>query len=151
VRLTTKTAYALAALYDLACHANGSRRGVQAKEIAARQAVPLRYLEQILRELRQAGFVEAKRGPAGGYALARPAPRLRLSEVVEALEAPVASGVAAIGAASAPGLGAAGQVLRELQEKVAALYAQVTVQDLLDRAGALGAVPPSGEPQMYFI
>jgi Rrf2 family iron-sulfur cluster assembly transcriptional regulator len=68
VRVTTRTQYAIRALYDLAFHGRG--QAALAKEIAERQAAPLRYLEQILQELRKAGLVEARRGPRGGYALA---------------------------------------------------------------------------------
>jgi Rrf2 family protein len=62
---------------------------VQARETAERQGDPLRYLEQILQDLRRAGLVEAKRGPGGGYALARPRAEVRLSDVVAALDGPV--------------------------------------------------------------
>src|SRR3954462_8269213 len=89
MRLTSKTAYGVQALFDLAFHGGG--RAVQARETAERQGIPLRYLEQILQELRRAGLVEAKRGPGGGYVLARPATEVRLADVVSALDGPVES------------------------------------------------------------
>jgi Rrf2 family transcriptional regulator, iron-sulfur cluster assembly transcription factor len=70
MRVTTRTRYAIRALYHLAFHRAGE--ATQAKEIAVAQKIPLRFLEQILQDLRRAGLVEARRGPRGGYALARP-------------------------------------------------------------------------------
>jgi len=70
MRVTTRTRYAIRALYHLAFHRAGD--AAQAKEIAEAQKIPLRFLEQILQDLRRAGLVEARRGPRGGYALARP-------------------------------------------------------------------------------
>src|SRR5438270_166570 len=98
MRLTSKTAYGVQALYDMAFHGGG--RPVQAREVSSRQGIPLRYLEQILQELRRAGLVEGKRGPGGGYALARPPEELRL---IAGLEQPdegrvLVGGVAADGA-----------------------------------------------------
>jgi Rrf2 family protein len=87
VRLTSKTAYGVQALYDMAFHGGG--RPVQAREVSERQRIPLRYLEQILQELRRAGLVEGKRGPGGGYALARKPEEVRLGEVVTALDGPI--------------------------------------------------------------
>jgi Rrf2 family protein len=82
MRLTTRTRYAIRALYDLAFHRLGQAAG--AKEIAERQKVPLRFLEQILQDLRKAGIVEARRGPRGGYALARSPGEISLAEVLHA-------------------------------------------------------------------
>src|ERR687884_500492 len=87
MRLTSKTAYGVQALFDVAFHGGG--RAGQAREVAERQRIPLRYLEQILQDLRRGGLVEAKRGPGGGYQLARPAAQVRLSDVVAALDGPV--------------------------------------------------------------
>ncbi len=68
MQLTTKARYGLRAL----CHV--AHRGyASAHVIAEQQAIPSRYLEEIIGELRKAGFVVGKRGPRGGYKLARPA------------------------------------------------------------------------------
>src|SRR4029078_1715942 len=87
MRITTRTRYAIRALYDLAFHRLGQAAG--AKEIADRQRVPLRFLEQILQDLRKAGIVEARRGPRGGYALARPPGKISLAEVLHAVRGPL--------------------------------------------------------------
>ena len=87
MRITTRTRYAIRALYDLAFHRLGQAAG--AKEIAERQKIPLRFLEQILQDLRKAGIVEARRGPRGGYALARPPAQISLAEVLHAVRGPL--------------------------------------------------------------
>lgn len=155
MRLTSKTAYGVQAMFDLAFHGRG--RAVQARETADRQGIPVRYLEQILQDLRRAGLVEAKRGPGGGYALARPAAEVRLSDLVAALDGPVEEILSwedpALGkrkrrgeAADVPAL-----VWRELAGQVAGLFGAVTLQDLVARAETLGVPRAAGAPQMYFI
>jgi Rrf2 family protein len=156
MRLTSKTAYGVQALFDVAFHGVG--RAVQAREMAERQGIPLRYLEQILQDLRRAGLVEAKRGPGGGYLLARPAAEVRLSDVVGALDGPVEEILAwdepadgkrrarQNGHADVPSL-----VWRELATQAAGLFGAVTLQDLVVRAETMGVARASGAPQMYFI
>jgi Rrf2 family iron-sulfur cluster assembly transcriptional regulator len=80
MRLTTKARYGLRAL----CHV--AHRGyASAQVIADHQAIPSRYLEEIIGELRRAGFVVGKRGPRGGYRLAKPPAEIAISEVLQAL------------------------------------------------------------------
>lgn len=80
MRLTTKVRYGLRAL----CHV-AYRGYASAHVIAEQQAIPSRYLEEIIGELRKAGFVVGKRGPRGGYRLAKPADEIAVSEVIELL------------------------------------------------------------------
>lgn len=80
MRLTTKARYGLRAL----CHV--AHRGyASAQVIAEHQAIPSRYLEEIIGELRRAGFVVGKRGPRGGYRLAKPPAEIVISDVLRAL------------------------------------------------------------------
>jgi Rrf2 family protein len=58
--------------------------------IGQRQRIPARYLEQIFQRLRRAELVRGKRGPGGGYVLARPAGAISLRDIVEAVEGPLA-------------------------------------------------------------
>jgi Rrf2 family protein len=67
MRLSTKTRYGVRAMFDIAFHHQGQANiAAQAKEIARREEIPLRYLEQIFQDLKRAGLVESKRGPRGG-------------------------------------------------------------------------------------
>lgn len=78
--LSTKGRYAVMAMVELA------RRGADSKatlaDIAKSQAIPLGYLEQIFRRLRQEGLVSAVRGPGGGYRLEKPADEMSVSEII---------------------------------------------------------------------
>jgi Rrf2 family iron-sulfur cluster assembly transcriptional regulator len=87
VRLSTKARYAVMAMADLA--AREGARPVALAEVAARQDISLSYLEQLFSKLRRARLVRSVRGPGGGYLLARPAPELRIAEIILAVEEPI--------------------------------------------------------------
>src|SRR3954447_25395574 len=87
MKLSTKTRYGVRAVFDIAYHNSG--RPTQARDIARRQDVPLRYLEQIFQELRRAHLIDAKRGPRGGYFLARAPEEITLGDVVRAVQGPI--------------------------------------------------------------
>jgi len=85
MRLTTKGKYAVTALLDLSLHQSG-KEFISLSKIAARQDMPISYLEQLFRNLRKAGIVEAARGPTGGYRLSRHCSEINVSEVVASVE-----------------------------------------------------------------
>ena len=87
MRLSTKVRYGLRALTHVAYRGYAS-----AQVIAEQQAIPSRYLEEIIGELRKAGFVVGKRGPRGGYRLAKPAAEIAVSEVISVLSTASANG-----------------------------------------------------------
>jgi Rrf2 family protein len=85
VAFSAKTEYGLVSLVELA--AIYDRGGVlQVAEIAQRQGIPDRYLEQMLTSLRRNGILRSIRGPKGGYQLSRPPAAIRVSEVVTCLD-----------------------------------------------------------------
>ena len=86
--LTNKGKYGLKAMVHLAGLPQGARIGVA--EIAEAHRIPKKFLDAILGDLRNAGFVHSKKGPGGGYALARPADEIRIGHVVRALDGPLA-------------------------------------------------------------
>src|SRR5688572_9353063 len=88
VKLSNKGRYAVRALFDIAFFNAG--RPTQVRDIAERQSIPPRFLEQIFQDLKRAGIVGSKRGPQGGYVLLRPAGEIPLGEVVAVIEGPVA-------------------------------------------------------------
>jgi Rrf2 family protein len=89
VRISAKTDYALRAALELARAGDGLP--VKAERIAAAQDIPLRFLENILGELRHGGVVESRRGADGGYMLARAADDVSLADVVRAVDGPLAN------------------------------------------------------------
>lgn len=86
--LTNKGKYGLKAMLYLAGIPEGTRVGVA--EIAEANNIPKKFLDAILAELRNAGFVHSKKGPGGGYTLARSAQEIRIGHVVRVLDGPLA-------------------------------------------------------------
>jgi Rrf2 family protein len=88
VRVSAKVDYAVRASIELAAHGPGPVKG---DRIAAAQDIPLRFLENILGELKHAGLVQSQRGQEGGYWLKRDADDITLAEIIRAVEGPLAS------------------------------------------------------------
>jgi Rrf2 family protein len=89
VRVSAKADYALRACVELAV-AEGEGH-VKGERIAQAQEIPLKFLENILGDLRQGGLIRSQRGAEGGYWLARPADEITLAEVIRAVEGPLAN------------------------------------------------------------
>ena len=88
MRVSAKTDYALRATVELAAAPEGTP--VKGERLATSQSIPLRFLENILLQLRHAGIVESRRGADGGYKLARPAGEITLADVIRAIDGPLA-------------------------------------------------------------
>jgi Rrf2 family protein len=86
--LTAKGKYGLKAVAHLAALAPGAT--AQAAEIARANTIPKKFLDSILGDLRNAGIVASRKGPGGGYRLARPPADIRLGQVVRSLDGPLA-------------------------------------------------------------
>lgn len=84
MRLTTKSRYGTRLIIDIALNAENGP--VRLSEISKRQAISLKYLEKLIRTLKKAGLVKSKRGPYGGYLLAKPADDISVGDVVRVLE-----------------------------------------------------------------
>ena len=82
-RMTKKMIYALEAVVDIA-H-NGRLNPVQSREITKRQGIPQRYLEQVLQKLVHDDILRGVRGPKGGYNLARERRRIKVGDVITAI------------------------------------------------------------------
>ena len=88
MRVSAKTDYAIRAALELASAEDD--KPVKGERIATAQAIPLRFLENILMQLRHAGLVESRRGAEGGYRLAKPADEVKLADVIRAIDGPLA-------------------------------------------------------------
>jgi FeS assembly SUF system regulator len=86
IRVSKLTDYAIVLLAHLA----QAERTFTAQELATRSSVPLPTVSKLCKELSKAGLVVSHRGRRGGYGLARPADRITVAEIVEALEGPIA-------------------------------------------------------------
>ncbi len=154
VKLSNKGRYAVRALFDIAFYNDG--KPTQVKDIAERQGIPPRFLEQIFQDLKRANIVGSKRGPQGGYSLARRAADIRLGDVVRALEGPIlladkAEPGARRGKISADGRSVTDAIFRDLSQRIEACFDAVTVADICSRAEELGIHRPRGQRYVYVI
>src|SRR5215216_4520982 len=88
MRVSAKADYAVRAAIELAAAGEGPVKG---DRIAEAQDIPLRFLENILGELKHAGLVQSQRGQEGGYWLNRPSDEITLAEIIRVVEGPLAS------------------------------------------------------------
>jgi len=85
--ITYKGDYALKAVLDLAIHyGNGL---VTIHDLAGRIDAPIKFLEQVLLDLKRGGFVESRRGKIGGYLLSKPTSQIKLGDVVRFIDGPI--------------------------------------------------------------
>jgi Rrf2 family transcriptional regulator, iron-sulfur cluster assembly transcription factor len=138
VKLSNKGRYGVRALFDLAFHGGGA--AAQIREIAERQSIPPRFLEQIFQDLRRAGLVSSKRGPRGGYQLTRPPREITLGDIIRALEGklspftPEDEG----GQGDAASIAITESAFADLAQRIEACFEQVTLDNLCQRAEEQG-------------
>jgi Rrf2 family transcriptional regulator, cysteine metabolism repressor len=134
VRISAKGEYAIKAMVDLALHDGPDLQPIQ--DIAARQSIPQRYLEQVLLQLKRSGFLYARRGSAGGYRLSRPPDQITVGALLRAVEGPAPP-------ADSPRRGGRGvdedaaglrQLWKEIESAVALVVDRTTLEDLRRRA-----------------
>ncbi len=90
MKLSKKGEYALRALIDLGIAAEVGRSLVQVSELASREKLPVKFLEQIMMVLKQEGLIQSQRGRFGGYRLAQPAEKIIIGRVVRLIDGPLA-------------------------------------------------------------
>ncbi|MEZ5137078.1 MAG: Rrf2 family transcriptional regulator [Acidimicrobiales bacterium] len=90
MRVTAKVDYAVRAAVELARVGASSSAPAKGDRVAEEQAIPLKYLENILGSLRRAGIVASQRGAEGGYWLARPPAEITVADIIRAVEGPLA-------------------------------------------------------------
>ena len=133
VKLSREEQYGIMALVDLAYNLDGGP--AQVRQIAKRQRIPQRFLEQIFAKLRQADVVVGKRGPRGGYSLAKDPGEIKLEEVMQALRPKLQED----DRSDAPALAnLIDSVWSEIEGSFHTTLRQVSLASLCDRARALG-------------
>lgn len=90
MRLTKRSEYGLRALIDLGIAQASGRMLIQIGELAAHENLPVKFLEAILVELKELGYLDSKRGKTGGYSLKKPMESINIGTVVRDLEGPLA-------------------------------------------------------------
>ncbi len=155
MRLTTKSRYGTRAIFDLSYNYAG--RPVQVKDISRRQEIPLRYLEQIFRQLKQANIVKSVRGPAGGYVLARDSHKITLRDIIQAMKEPI-NPVFCVdnGCGNGKTCSRADQcvtrpVWEEAGKKITQFFDSITISDLCEKAKNMGIKKNVKHPFDYTI
>ncbi len=163
MRFTSQIRYAVYAVFDMAYHDNGAPH--QVKNISRREAIPPRYLEQIFQRLLRGGILRSKRGPRGGYTLARAPKEITLGDIVRATEGDLESlfngrekgrtrrGRGAQETASQDPAGPRGgeQIWAVVTARMSDLLDSVSVEDLVREAERRGLPRESSSANMYFI
>lgn len=157
MKLSNKGRYAVRALFDIAFYNQG--RPTQVKDIAERQGIPPRFLEQIFQDLKRAKMIASKRGPQGGYSLAMEANAISLGDIVRALEGPIALGEEAASAAptrsgkskSVDSVAVTDAVLSDVSTQVESCLDQVSIADICAKATEMGLRRPGAHRYAYVI
>jgi Rrf2 family protein len=141
MKLSLRGEYALRALVVLG--QNYGPEVVRIQAISDQQNIPKRFLEQILNELRSARLVESKRGVAGGYRLALPPEKIRLSTVVRHIEGALAP-ISCVSErfyekCTCPDENTCGirSVMKDVREAIVKILENTTVADVCQRVGQL--------------
>jgi len=135
MRLSKRGEYGLRALQYLAVHYGEGP--VRNKDLARRNNIPPRFLEQIMLLLKYGRIVHSHRGPQGGYYLARPPQQINLAEVVRLLDGPLAPiscvSETAYETCGCPDMEACGlrRVMKEVRDAVAGIMESTTLADLV--------------------
>ncbi len=147
MKLSLRGEYALRALLVLGL--NDGQQVVRMQTISGEQNVPKRFLEQILNDLKSGGFVESKRGMAGGYRLARRPEEIQLASVIRHVE----GALAPVGCVSErfyekcscpdESRCAIRSVMKEVRDAIVKILERVTLAELCARSRQLKAEPLS--------
>ncbi len=144
--VSQKCQYALRAVFELAARQSSDGKPVAIADIAAAQAIPPRFLELILNELKQSGLLESRRGAAGGYLLASDPRELTVQQVITLVDGPIepVKCVAGKGVKCPLKGGCAFEDMwKEAGQAMAGVFDKTTFQDLLDRRHKTGSARPS--------
>ena len=149
MQISRKVDYALRAAIYLAYQSD--RRPCSVSEIAAREAIPKKFLEKIIQDLIHHGLVRSTRGAQGGYALAREAEQVTFKDVIEAIEGPVSLNVCVGDAGDAIDCCAQSPrcsmlwVWREAQKRVMEVFATTTLAAVSQRPTAMPGIVDAAE------
>jgi len=142
MRINTSTRYSVRALFDLAFHGGGGP--TQVKDISRRQNLSQRYLEQIFNRLVRKGILKSKRGPHGGYMLARDPAGISVADIILAAQGPIvpvaclADGMRKGSSCSVMPQCVTRHIWRETQRRLSTYYSSVSLADLCNMADRQG-------------
>ncbi len=154
MRLSTQSRYGVRAILDIAYHSEGLE--TQVKDIARRQGISARYIEQIFQKLRRAGIIGSKRGPSGGYFLNKKPEEITIGEIVRITEGSLNPVICLDPKSSKPRCDkSSGCVTRviwnEAANRLKEYFDSVTIKDLCHMAKEMGIQKELGRRFMYYI
>ncbi|TAL17970.1 Rrf2 family transcriptional regulator [bacterium] len=155
MRITARSDYAIRAVFDLAYHTGGG--SATAEEVAGRQKISQRFLEQIFLKLRNSGVITSKRGPAGGYRLLKSPKEISLYDIIACVEGPIEL-VLCVSGEDEPesGCGMQGECVarffwKEIGEKISSILKETSIEDLCLKAERKGLERASSARLTYEI
>ncbi len=140
MRLSTKGEYASRAMLELAFHYEN--QPLHIRDISRAQSIPQRFLEQILLQLKRAGYLRSRKGPDGGYYLSRPPADINIAEVIRVMDGPLApiDCVSVTAHEVCPHEKSCSLKLlwKEVRDAVAEILERTTLEDLVERSKKRG-------------
>jgi Rrf2 family cysteine metabolism transcriptional repressor len=142
MRLSTKGEYASRAMLELSVHYEN--KPLHIRDISKAQDIPQRFLEQILLQLKRAGLLRSRKGPEGGYYLAKPPGEINVAEVIRAMDGPLAPidcvSVTAYEVCPHERTCSLKGLWKEVRDVIAEILERTTFADLAEKARAARAV-----------
>lgn len=155
MKLSTKSRYGLRALFDIAY--NSGTLPAQIQDISRRQEISPRYLEQIFQSLKKVGILKSKRGPHGGYCLARSPEEITVRDVIVATEGDMVLVDCVSGKRKKKsdcvfnGCCVTQSIWEEASAKLNEYFATLTLKNLCERGQAMGMKREQDHRFMYYI
>src|SRR5512136_3365708 len=144
MKLSTKIRYGSRAMVELASHYGEG--AIELKEIAKKENISPKYLEQVIVPLRTAGLVKSVRGSKGGYTLARPPSDISLREIFEGLEGPVNLVDCLVDpeACQRTSTCVTREIWKEVSDLIEKVFGSVTLEEMVNRKRKKEGTIPSG-------
>ena len=149
MKVSLRATYGIMAAVDLAMQLGTAP--VQAKSIARRQAIPARFLEQVLHSMKKAGLVSSLRGAQGGYVLSKKPSEVSIAEILEALDGPLLPPLGGAGRTQVRRLGKPELLLGKVWEQVYQAERQVLEAISVEKLAGQQRVLEQERSLMYHI
>lgn len=154
MKLSTQTRYGVRAIFDIAYNSEGGE--TQVKDIARRQGISPRYIEQIFQKLKKAGILGSKRGPNGGYFLNKRVEEITIGEIIKVTEGNINPVDCLSDKGSKKPCDRSGScvtqlVWNEAKNKLKEYFDSITIKDLCEMAKRMGIERERDKNYMYYI
>jgi len=154
MRLSTKSRYGVRAIFDIAYHSEGL--DTQVKDIARRQQISPRYIEQIFQKLKRARIINSKRGPRGGYFLVKRPEDITVGDIIRVTEGGIDPVLCMDSEDPGQPCGRLKEcvtriIWNEAGDRLKEYFDSVTIKNLCEKAQEIGIKKELGSKFMYYI